>query len=188
MEDYGDHTRPSTSSTPKFADDEVLVDANPGSFAQRRPSKRGRNGFNAPKNNMPTPRFRTTSPPLASPMVPSPCLTIPPGISPTVLLDSPIMLLNTQVRFLFSCISVLGIPFQLLRCNYFLFHLWTSLIYYYCFAANSLDYSVIVSITTAFLFLTGCTSFTNLFYYYFFSFSQITMKGSFCFSSPTPLI
>lgn len=110
MDDNGENSRSPTSSSPKFSDDEVLVDANAGSL---RASKRGRNGFNVSKNNLALPRFRTATP-LGSPMVRSPCLTIPPGISPTLLLDSPITLLNTQVRFgivfwmlEFSCVSVL---------------------------------------------------------------------------------
>lgn len=61
------------------------------SIAQRRAAKFG---FKAEKIS--TPRFRATSP-LASPAARSPCLTIPPGISPTALLDSPIMLPNSQV-------------------------------------------------------------------------------------------
>lgn len=75
-----DSTTP-TSSTPKFSDDGVLVDANAGSFAERQASKRGRNGCVPTRD---------------SPILPSPCLTFPSGISPTVFLDSPIMLLNTQ--------------------------------------------------------------------------------------------
>ncbi|KAL0559029.1 hypothetical protein IC582_003618 [Cucumis melo] len=64
-------------------DDGVLVDANAGSFATPRPSKRRRNGW------IPTKDSR-------SPILSSPSLTIPPGINPTLLLDSPVMLLNTQ--------------------------------------------------------------------------------------------
>nr|QGQ64035.1 WRKY transcription factor 12 [Santalum album] len=63
-----------------------------GSIAERRAAKCG---FNAVRIS--TPRFRTTSP-LASPAARSPCLTIPPGISPTALLDSPIMLANSQAQ------------------------------------------------------------------------------------------
>lgn len=64
-----------------------------GSILERRAAKFG---FNASRIN--TARFRTTSP-LASPAAASssPCLTIPPGISPTTLLDSPIMLPNSQL-------------------------------------------------------------------------------------------
>ena len=62
------------------------------SIAERRAAKFG---FNAEKIS--TARFRTASP-LASPAAArSPCLTIPPGISPTALLDSPIMLPNSLV-------------------------------------------------------------------------------------------
>lgn len=60
------------------------------SIAERRAEKCG---FNAQSLN--TALFRTTSP-LASPAARSPRLTIPPGISPAALLDSPIMLPNTQ--------------------------------------------------------------------------------------------
>ncbi|XP_065875779.1 WRKY transcription factor SUSIBA2-like [Euphorbia lathyris] len=62
-----------------------------GSIAERRAVKCG---FKAEKIS--TPRFRTTSP-LASPVaVRSPFITIPSGISPTALLDSPMMLPNAQ--------------------------------------------------------------------------------------------
>ncbi|KAM1752858.1 hypothetical protein ACFX11_010778 [Malus domestica] len=60
------------------------------SIAERRAAKCG---FNAERIN--TARFRTTSP-LHSPPARSPCLTIPAGISPTALLDSPMMLPNSQ--------------------------------------------------------------------------------------------
>uniref|UniRef100_A0A0A0M0L1 WRKY domain-containing protein n=1 Tax=Cucumis sativus TaxID=3659 RepID=A0A0A0M0L1_CUCSA len=66
-----------------LTDDGVLVDANAGSFAQSRPSKRRRNGWIPTKDSH-------------SPILSSPSLTIPPGINPTLLLDSPVMLLNTQ--------------------------------------------------------------------------------------------
>ncbi|XP_037491886.1 WRKY transcription factor SUSIBA2 isoform X1 [Jatropha curcas] len=65
-----------------------------GSIAERRAAKCG---FKAERIN--TARFRTTSPlnsPAATALVRSPCITIPPGISPTALLDSPIMLPNSQ--------------------------------------------------------------------------------------------
>ncbi|KAL5703237.1 hypothetical protein ACHQM5_028352 [Ranunculus cassubicifolius] len=61
-----------------------------GSIAERRAA---RCGFNAPRLN--TARFRTISP-LSSPSILSPYLTIPPGLSPTSLLDSPVMLSNSQ--------------------------------------------------------------------------------------------
>ncbi|PPD70738.1 hypothetical protein GOBAR_DD32382 [Gossypium barbadense] len=51
-------------------------------------------GFKVDKIN--TARFRASTSPLASPPVRLPYLTIPPGISPTALLDSPIMLPNAQ--------------------------------------------------------------------------------------------
>lgn len=59
-----------------------------------------RRGFSSDAARINTARFRTTSP-LASPAARSPCLTIPPGISPTALLDSPVMLPNSQVLSLF---------------------------------------------------------------------------------------
>ncbi|KAL5997442.1 hypothetical protein ACLOJK_008372 [Asimina triloba] len=61
------------------------------SIAERRAA---RCGFNAPRLN--TARFRSVSP-LSSPAVRSPYLTIPPGLSPTALLDSPVMLPNSQL-------------------------------------------------------------------------------------------
>ncbi|KAJ9176122.1 hypothetical protein P3X46_011467 [Hevea brasiliensis] len=76
-----------------ISSDEASENAIRGSIAQRRAAK---NGFKAVSIN--TARFRTTSP-LASPAaagIRSPCITIPPGISPTALLDSPIMLPNSQ--------------------------------------------------------------------------------------------
>ncbi|CAN0859730.1 WRKY transcription factor SUSIBA2 [Linum grandiflorum] len=58
-----------------------------GSIADRRAATCG---FNADRIN--TPRFRTTTPFSSS----SSFITIPPGISPTALLDSPILLPNSQ--------------------------------------------------------------------------------------------
>ncbi|XP_070676197.1 probable WRKY transcription factor 2 isoform X2 [Malus domestica] len=60
------------------------------SIAERRAAKCG---FNAERIN--TVRVRTTNP-LNSPPARSPCLTIPSGISPTALLDSPVMVPNSQ--------------------------------------------------------------------------------------------
>ncbi|OVA19096.1 DNA-binding WRKY [Macleaya cordata] len=65
---------------------------NGGSIAERRAA---RCGFNAPSIN--TARFRTISP-LASPSSRSPYITIPAGLSPTTLLDSPVMLPNSQAQ------------------------------------------------------------------------------------------
>ncbi|KAK8507475.1 hypothetical protein V6N13_141498 [Hibiscus sabdariffa] len=62
-----------------------------GSIAERRAATCG---FKAEKIS--TARFRASTSPLASPSVGSPYLTIPPGISPSALLDSPIMLPNAQ--------------------------------------------------------------------------------------------
>jgi len=53
-----------------------------------------RRGFN--KINTGLVRFGATTP-LVSPATRSPWLTIPPGISPTALLESPVMLPNAQV-------------------------------------------------------------------------------------------
>ncbi|XP_021281745.1 probable WRKY transcription factor 2 [Herrania umbratica] len=63
-----------------------------GSIAERRAATCG---FKAERIS--TARFRASTSPLASPSARSPYLTIPPGISPTALLDSPIMLPNAQV-------------------------------------------------------------------------------------------
>ncbi|XVF41531.1 hypothetical protein PTKIN_Ptkin01aG0286800 [Pterospermum kingtungense] len=62
-----------------------------GSIAERRAATCG---FKAERIS--TARFRASTSPLGSPSVRSPYLTIPPGISPTALLDSPIMLPNAQ--------------------------------------------------------------------------------------------
>lgn len=65
-----------------------------GSIAERRAAKCG---FNAARIS--TARFRTAGSmaPSGEPGASSPRLTIPAGISPTALLDSPIMLPNSQV-------------------------------------------------------------------------------------------
>ncbi|KAI3459141.1 hypothetical protein Pfo_015804 [Paulownia fortunei] len=60
------------------------------SIAERRAAKCG---FNA--SNINAARFRTTG---LAPQVRSPYFTIPPGISPSALLDSPIMLPNAQAQ------------------------------------------------------------------------------------------
>ncbi|XP_022743309.1 probable WRKY transcription factor 2 [Durio zibethinus] len=62
-----------------------------GSIAERRAATCG---FKAERIS--TARFRTSTSPLGSPSARSPYLTIPPGISPAALLDSPIMLPNAQ--------------------------------------------------------------------------------------------
>ncbi|XWS65146.1 hypothetical protein CRYUN_Cryun05aG0066200 [Craigia yunnanensis] len=62
-----------------------------GSIAERRAATCG---FKAERIS--TARFRASTSPLGSPSARSPYLTIPPGISPTALLDSPIMLPNAQ--------------------------------------------------------------------------------------------
>lgn len=56
-----------------------------------------RAGFNAPRLN--TARIRSSNMlPSSSPEVRSPYLTIPPGLSPTSLLESPVLLSNSMVR------------------------------------------------------------------------------------------
>lgn len=57
-----------------------------------------RAGFNAPRLN--TESIRSTDLSLNS-EIQSPYLTIPPGLSPTTLLDSPVFLANSLVSFLF---------------------------------------------------------------------------------------
>lgn len=75
-----------------------------GSFSEQRSNSRGggglveriaaRAGFNAPRLN--TESIRSSDPSLPSDS-PSPYLTIPPGLSPTTLLDSPVFLSNSLV-------------------------------------------------------------------------------------------
>uniref|UniRef100_A0A1D1Y2X1 Putative WRKY transcription factor 2 n=1 Tax=Anthurium amnicola TaxID=1678845 RepID=A0A1D1Y2X1_9ARAE len=74
---------------------EVLSPARNGkSIAERRAA---RCGFSAPKIN--TAKFRCSGSPICSPAaVRSPCLTIPPGLSPTALLDSPVFLMDAQAQ------------------------------------------------------------------------------------------
>lgn len=56
-----------------------------------------RSGFNAPKIN--TDRIKSANMAASSSAVGSTYLTIPPGLSPTTLLDSPVFLSNTMVWF-----------------------------------------------------------------------------------------
>ncbi|CAL0303309.1 unnamed protein product [Lupinus luteus] len=76
-------------------------DSKGGDFQNKR-SIAERRGFSSNAAKINTSRFRTTTTPTSSSLNPlgsscrSPCLTIPPGISPTALLDSPIMLPNSQ--------------------------------------------------------------------------------------------
>ncbi|XP_043722820.1 WRKY transcription factor SUSIBA2-like [Telopea speciosissima] len=65
---------------------------NGASIAERRAATCG---FSAPRIS--TARFRSISP-LSSPGARSPYLTIPAGLSPTTLLDSPVMLPNSQAQ------------------------------------------------------------------------------------------
>lgn len=74
---------------------------NIGSIAERRAAK---TGFDAPKIDVVG--FRGVASPICSPSGRSSYLTIPPGISPTALLDSPVMLHNSQV-----CVFSLSISF-----------------------------------------------------------------------------
>ncbi|XP_068666722.1 probable WRKY transcription factor 2 isoform X2 [Aristolochia californica] len=74
------------------ADSTAPTGRNGGSIAERRAA---RCGFSAPRIN--TARFRSVGP-LGSPGIRSPYLTIPPGLSPTTLLDSPVMLSNSQAQ------------------------------------------------------------------------------------------
>ncbi|CAI0438896.1 unnamed protein product [Linum tenue] len=64
-----------------------------GSIAERRAATCG---FKAER--ITSPRFGTTASPLDSSAAHSPCITIPAGISPTALLDSPVLLPNSQVQ------------------------------------------------------------------------------------------
>ena len=79
----------------KNCNEESLVSESNGakrSIAERR-------GFNSNAAQINTALFRTatSTTPSPSPAARSPRLTIPPGISPTALLGSPIMLPNSQV-------------------------------------------------------------------------------------------
>uniref|UniRef100_A0A2P2MV59 Putative WRKY transcription factor 2 isoform X2 n=1 Tax=Rhizophora mucronata TaxID=61149 RepID=A0A2P2MV59_RHIMU len=73
------------------------------SLSEQKPSSRGglmermaaRAGFNAPRLN--TERIKSTDPSL-KPEIWSPYLTIPPGLSPTTLLDSPVFVSNSLAQ------------------------------------------------------------------------------------------
>lgn len=75
-----------------------------GAFSDQKLSSRGglveriaaRAGFNAPRLNTESIRSADLS---LNPDVRSPYLTIPPGLSPTTLLESPVFLSNSHVRF-----------------------------------------------------------------------------------------
>ncbi|KAL2330178.1 hypothetical protein Fmac_017759 [Flemingia macrophylla] len=80
------------------SDEETFVsDSNGKGFPAKR-SIAERRGFNSNAARINTALFRTSTSttPSPSPAARSPRLTIPPGISPTALLDSPIMLPNSQ--------------------------------------------------------------------------------------------
>jgi WRKY transcription factor 2 len=70
-----------------------------GSFSEQKSNSRGglvermaaRAGFNAPRLNTESIRSAETS---LNPEIRSPYLTIPPGLSPTTLLESPVFLSN----------------------------------------------------------------------------------------------
>lgn len=66
---------------------------NKGSIAERRAEKYG---FKASKIDVSRSSSATTGV-VGPPVVRAPCFTIPPGISPAALLDSPVMLPNAQV-------------------------------------------------------------------------------------------
>ncbi|XP_068641324.1 probable WRKY transcription factor 2 [Aristolochia californica] len=76
----------------------------PNVSSGQRPSPKGglaermaaRAGFNAPKIN--TARIRSSNLPSTPPETRSPYLTIPPGLSPTTLLDSPVFLSNSLAQ------------------------------------------------------------------------------------------
>ncbi|OWM86137.1 probable WRKY transcription factor 20 [Punica granatum] len=89
----GSITRPEQSPVPGSCPGSRGVSLS-GSIAERRAAKCG---FNVAQIS--TARFRMSGslPSLGGSGTPSPCLTIPPGISPTALLDSPIMLPNSQL-------------------------------------------------------------------------------------------
>ena len=94
------------------------------SIAERRAAKCG---FNAQSLNK-TALFRTATPlASSSPAARSPRLTIPPGISPAALLDSPIMLPNTQVSFLSLLLLLLLLFFN--SSFYLFFHSASSLLF-----------------------------------------------------------
>ncbi|KAH9328928.1 hypothetical protein KI387_001036, partial [Taxus chinensis] len=65
-----------------------------GSFAERLAA---RTGGDNPRLNSNTARFKAM-PPSSLPIPRSPCLTIPPGLSPTTFLDSPVLLSNCLVE------------------------------------------------------------------------------------------
>lgn len=78
--------------------------SDPGPFSDQKMSSRGgllermaaRAGFNAPRLNTESMRPADLS---QNQEIRSPYLTIPPGLSPTTLLDSPVFLSNSLVNF-----------------------------------------------------------------------------------------
>lgn len=80
---------------------------NSGSCLSERVSARA--GFTAP------PRLNTESIVMENNAIRSPYLTIPPGLSPTTLLDSPIFLSNSQVQTYLSSLFAV-VSFRKLKC------------------------------------------------------------------------
>lgn len=65
-------------------------------------------------------KYRLMSP-AKLPISRSPCITIPPGLSPTSFLESPVLLSNIKVTFLIQNVFVL---FSFLFCCFYLFLLY----------------------------------------------------------------
>lgn len=63
-------------------------------------------------------RYKSMSP-ARLPIARAPCLTIPPGFSPSALLESPVLLTNMKVRDLFTCSLYLSPLFLALLHRFF---------------------------------------------------------------------
>lgn len=109
-------------------DGEIFVSDDKGGDFPGFPGKRSiaeRRGFNTNAPRINTALFRTATvaatvtTPLVSPSARSPRITIPPGISPAALLDSPILLLNSQVSMM--TLLILLSQFQKKDCFFVLF-------------------------------------------------------------------
>lgn len=91
---------------------------------QEKRSLAERRGFNSNAARINTALYRAGTTPLASPVArSSPNLTIPPGISPTTFLDSPMMLPNSYVCVIISLsfyyFKLKKMAFFVFFCNFF---------------------------------------------------------------------
>jgi hypothetical protein len=141
------------------------------SIAERRAAKCGFNAHGIVKSAL----FRTAIP-LASLAARgrSPRLNIPPGISPAALLDSPIMLPNTQVSFL-SYLFISGCFDGFLWFFFFRFSFYLFLVYTYLYVYVHIYVSVRMHVLICVCFVVRLW----IFIFLFFHFLRVEVSKSF---------